>query len=195
MSQILCRLDANQGAAVVFNVDSWTKDSQTIKAWTQGSNELIDVPMTYYYGTVALSANDEKVMAERYAVAMNDANAQIRHRLPRTEKHRPDLFKRPKVTENSVVLPSVQAANAATLAAPTLPAVTPTVSMLTPPKNTGKAKGKPGPKRGSGRAKSIESQALPTATPDMVAQALAAAEAHFLAQVAEIRKAAGLVPA
>lgn len=190
MSQILCRLDSNANAAVVFNVDNWNKDDSTILVWTNGATELKPVPMTYYYGTSALSANDERIMAERYAAAMNDANVQIRHRLPRTEKQRPDLLKRASATENSVVLPNVhqEAANAPSVVPMATGMANPVITTLTPQKPAKAAKrGRPAG-GGKGRAKPIEAQKLPVAGPDVALHAISALEA----QIAAIKQAMGI---
>lgn len=186
MSAILCRLDPNQNAPIVFVCDNWSKDDTTIPAWVNGETQLKHVPMTYYHGTRALSAADERTVAERYALAMNDSQVQIRHRLPRTEKKLPTLFSR--VAENSVTLPPVHtAAPAATL--PTANAGV-MITNLTPPK--GKAPKGTRARRGSGKAKPIDAQTLPTATPDAVQAAIDAATAQFQQQLAAIKRAAGL---
>lgn len=88
--EILCRYDADQKMPVVFIAHSYDPAAKTIQAWTTGE-EIQLVELDYYHTTVALSAQDERILCGRFSKATNQ-NAVVRHRLPRQARELPSLL-------------------------------------------------------------------------------------------------------
>jgi hypothetical protein len=90
-TEILCRFDPAKQAAVVFLSD--TINGKQIQAWS-GEGKPHYVPLDYYHMTAPLSANDEKVLMERFktATGKQDQVVHIRQRLPRQQRKLPNLL-------------------------------------------------------------------------------------------------------
>lgn len=88
--EILCRYDAAKQAPVVFLRDTIQGDK--IQVWDGERQSLM--PMDYYSVTRPLSAEDERVLAERFKKATNrqDQVVHINHRMPRVSKALPNLL-------------------------------------------------------------------------------------------------------
>lgn len=89
--EILCRYDAAQQKPVVFLRDTIQGDK--IQVWSEGSKATL-MPLDYYGMTRHLSAEDERVLMERFKVATNrqDQIVHINHRMPRQARPTPNLI-------------------------------------------------------------------------------------------------------
>ena len=87
-TEILCRLDAAKSMPVIFFPG--TIDNGMLMAWASGQ-EMVTT-LAHYHTTLPLSSADEKVLRGRYVAAIGDDSVVIRHRLPRTIRHRPNIL-------------------------------------------------------------------------------------------------------
>lgn len=90
-TEILCRFDPASQTPVVFVAD--TMENDQIQAW-KGTGPIEYVPLAYYHITRALSAEDERVLTERFKSSTGKQNqiVKVRHRLPRTSRPIPNLL-------------------------------------------------------------------------------------------------------
>jgi len=90
-TDILCRFDPAQEAAVVFLRD--TINGNKIQVW-KGTGKPEFMPLDYYKMTMPLSADDERVLMERFkqATGKQDQVVRITHRMPRTSRPLPNML-------------------------------------------------------------------------------------------------------
>jgi hypothetical protein len=90
-TDILCRYDAAQQAPVVFLRDSI--NGNKIQVW-KGTGKPEFMPLDYYKMTSPLSADDERVLMERFkqATGKQDQVVRITHRMPRTSRPLPNVL-------------------------------------------------------------------------------------------------------
>lgn len=93
VTEILCRFDPAKQQPVVFLRD--TINAGKIQVWTEGQKAAY-VPLDYYSMTRHLSADDERVLMERFKQATNRADqvVHINHRLPRSPRATPNMLAR-----------------------------------------------------------------------------------------------------
>lgn len=103
-TEILCRLDRATNKPVVFI--SHTYANNQIQMW-DGGDELKIVPLHEYQRTEMLSKADEDHVAKRFNRHFKE-QAVVRHRLPRQQRERPQLFA-PHTNDNSQKEPAPQA--------------------------------------------------------------------------------------
>ena len=87
-TEILCRLDAAKSMPIIFFPS--TIDKGMLMAWGDG-REMVTT-LAHYHTTLPLSSSDENVLRGRYVAAIGDDSVVIRHRLPRTIRHRPNIL-------------------------------------------------------------------------------------------------------
>src|SRR5437763_10236924 len=90
-TDILCRFDARDQQPVVFLRDTIQGDK--IQVWNGKGNPQW-MPLDYYKMTGPLSADDERVLLDRYKKATNKEDQVIRitHRLPRNSRPLPNVL-------------------------------------------------------------------------------------------------------
>ena len=90
-TDILCRFDPAQATPVVFLRDTIQNDK--IQVWNGAGNPKY-MPLDYYKMTSPLSADDERVLMERFktATGKQDQVIRITHRLPRTSRPLPNML-------------------------------------------------------------------------------------------------------
>lgn len=90
-TDILCRFDPAQQAPVVFLRDSI--NGNKIQVW-KGAGKPEYMPLDYYKMTSPLSADDERVLMERFkqATGKQDQVVRITHRMPRTSRPLPNML-------------------------------------------------------------------------------------------------------
>jgi len=90
-TDILCRFDPAQQAPVVFLRDSI--NGNKIQVW-KGTGKPEFMPLDYYKMTSPLSADDERVLMERFkqATGKQDQVIRITHRMPRTSRPLPNML-------------------------------------------------------------------------------------------------------
>jgi hypothetical protein len=90
-TDILCRFDPAQQAPVVFLRD--TINGNKIQVW-KGTGKPEFMPLDYYKMTSPLSADDERVLMERFKQATGKQGQVIRitHRMPRTSRPLPNVL-------------------------------------------------------------------------------------------------------
>lgn len=106
MTEILCRFDADKRLPVVFIPASI--DGPNILCWIDGKESV--VPLDYYHMTGPLSAADEEVLRQRYAIATGDSFVKIRHRLPRVARVLENVLSKPKAGSDHTTPLSVRRA-------------------------------------------------------------------------------------
>lgn len=91
MIDILCRFDARDQQPVVFLRDTIQGDK--IQVWNGKGNPQV-MPLDYYKMTSPLSAEDERVLMERYkqATGKQDQQVRITHRMPRNSRPLPNML-------------------------------------------------------------------------------------------------------
>lgn len=104
VTEILCRFDPAAQQPVVFLRD--TINNGQIQVWKEGQKPAY-VPLDYYGMTRHLSAEDERVLMERFKNATGKQNqvVHINHRLPRTSKPTPNML---ASSAPSVLVPAAQ---------------------------------------------------------------------------------------
>jgi hypothetical protein len=100
-TDILCRFDPAQQTPVVFLRDSI--NGNKIQVW-KGTGKPEYMPLDYYKMTSPLSADDERVLMERFkqATGKQDQVIRITHRMPRTSRPLPNMLA-PQSAPSSVV--------------------------------------------------------------------------------------------
>jgi hypothetical protein len=90
-TDILCRFDPAQQTPVVFLRDSI--NGNKVQVW-KGTGKPEYVPLDYYKMTSPLSADDERVLMERFkqATGKQDQVIRITHRMPRTSRPLPNML-------------------------------------------------------------------------------------------------------
>lgn len=89
-NQIIARKSPVDMKPVVFIIDSYSREEGKIDLWTE-QNGVTTTTISFYGACLPLSHADELEMKARFIYAMKQSDVELRFRLPRQSKVRPNI--------------------------------------------------------------------------------------------------------